>query len=141
MNAPSTALTDFFAIWQQNNDHGSPADLLAQFAATFLALSPNGAAPVSAAGFGPALAKRKQIFAQLGCRSTQLISLDETPLDSRYAMARTRWRITFARTDLPEQHITVDSTFLIDLHAGHILAYLAHQDVFAILRQHGVLKD
>jgi hypothetical protein len=139
MSSIPTSLDSFFATYQHNIDHGTAVDMLAQFAETFLAAGPDGARAVPVSAFGPALAKRKDLFEQLGCRSTELISLDETPLSPRYALARTCWRMTFTRHSGPEDQITVDSTFLIDTETQQILVYLAHQDIFAILRERGIM--
>ncbi len=141
MTSPATSLASFFATFQHNTNHGSEADTLAQFAATFLADGPDGAKPVAAAAFGPAVAKRKELFERLGCRSTELVSFDETSLDARYTLARTRWQMTFARPEQPDQRLTVDSTFLIDTKTQQILVYLAHQDIFTLLRQRGIMTD
>lgn len=138
MTSSATPLAAFFATWQHTADH-APADNLSQFADTFLAAGPDGARPVPAAAFGPALAKRRELFAQLGCRATKLVSLEETPLDARYTLARTRWRMTFVRPEVPDEHLEVASTFLIDTHTQQILVYLAHQDIFALLRQRGIM--
>jgi hypothetical protein len=141
MTAPTTSLDAFFAAFQHNTAHGTEAETLAQFAATFLAGGPDGAKPVPAALFAPALTKRKELFDRLGHRSTELVSLVETPLDARYTLARTRWQMTFARPGLPDEQLTVDSTFLIDTQTQQILVYLAHQDIFALLRQRGLMAD
>ena len=141
MPQPAAALAAFFATFQHNSAHGSEAETLAQFAPTFLAAGPDGAKPVPANLFGPALTKRKELFDRLGHRSTELVSLDESPLDARYTLARTRWRMTFARPDLPEEQLTVDSTYLIDTRTQQILVYLAHQDILALLRQRGIMTD
>jgi hypothetical protein len=141
MTSATPPLSEFFATFQHNSNNGTEAETLSQFAATFLAGGPDGAKPVPANLFAPALAKRKELFEKLGCRSTQLISLDETPLDTRYTLARTRWRMTFSRPDLTEQNFEVASTFLIDAQTQQILVYLAHQDIFTILRQRGIMTD
>ena len=141
MNPTTQSLTSFFATFQQNSDHGTQAEALAQFAETFLAAGPDGAKAVPATLFGPALAKRKELFTRLGSRGSELVSLVETPLGARYTLARTRWRMTFVRPDLPKQQIEVDSSFLIDTETQQILVYLAHQDIFAILRQRGILSE
>jgi hypothetical protein len=138
MTNVTTSLAAFFASWQHNRDTAT-TDNLAQFADTFLAAGPDGAKPVPAAAFGPALAKRRQLFAQLGCLSNELLSLDETPLDSRYTLARTRWRMTFSRPGLADEPFEVASTFLIDTRTQQILVYLAHQDILALLRERGLM--
>jgi hypothetical protein len=139
MTAATTSLAPFFATFQHNTAHGTEAETLAQFAATFLAGGPDGAKPVPAALFAPAFTKRKELFDRLGCRSTELVSLNENPLDFRYTLARTRWQMTFARPGLPDEQLAADSTFLIDTQTQQILVYLAHQDIFALLRQRGLM--
>ena len=141
MTSATSPLSGFFATYLHNIDHGTEADTLAQFADTLLVARPDGARAVPITAFGPGIAERKQLFEKLGCRSTELVGLDETPLDARYTLARTRWRMTFARPDLPGEHLEVDSTFLIDTQTGKILVYLAHQDIFALLRQRGIMAD
>jgi len=141
MTSPAISLASFFATFQHNSAHGTETETLAQFAATFLAGGPDGAKPVPAALFAPAVAKRKELFERLGCHSTQLVSLDEIPLDARYTLARTRWQMTFARPDLPDEQLAVHSTFLIDTQTQQILVYLAHQDILALLRQRGLMTD
>lgn len=141
MTSAPTSLAAFFATFQHNTAHGSAADTLAQFADTFLAAGPDGAKAVPASLFAPAIAKRKELFDRLGCRSTELVSLEETTLDARYTLARTRWQMTFIRPQLPDEQLTADSTFLVDTQSQRILLYLAHQDIFALLRQRGIMAD
>ena len=140
MTNPATPLARFFETYQQANN-GDGALAAALFADTFLAAGPDGATAVPAAAFAPALQKRKKLFSRLGSQGAELVFLEETPLDGRYALARTRWRMTFRREGRPDEVLLVDSTFLVDLVAERILVYLAHQDIFAILRQRGLLAD
>jgi hypothetical protein len=141
MTPTAQTLAGFFDTFQHNSNHGAQADNLAQFAETFLAAGPDGAKAVPAALFGPALAKRKELFDKLGSRGTELVSLDEIQLDTRYTLARTRWRMTFVRPAVPDEQLEVNSTFLIDTQTQQILVYLAHQDIFALLRQRGLMAD
>jgi hypothetical protein len=95
---------------------------------------------VRAADFALALPKRKQIFDELGCRSTSLVSLEEAAMDARYVLAKTRWRIEFARESV-EKSIKVNSVFLVDTgqEPFRIVLYLASQDIFAVMREKGIL--
>lgn len=138
MTSSSTPLAAFFTDFQRTSHEADPAANLALFAETFLAAGPEGARAVPVTAFAPALAKRRQLFQELGLESTELVSLEETPLAPRYALARTRWRMTFRRPVLPTQAITVDSTYLIDTEAHKVLVYLAHQDIFSVLRERGI---
>ncbi len=140
MTMTPTPLARFFETYQRANSDPSTS-VAALFSDTFLAAGPEGARPVPAVGFVPILEKRKELFARLGSQPAELVALEEIPLDSRYALARTRWRMTFRRESQPEESFTVDSTFLVDLLSERIVVYLAHQDIFAILRERGILSD
>jgi hypothetical protein len=131
-------IEEFFLTYQHDSDSGDIPILVAHFAETFLAAGPQGAQPVRAADFALALPKRKQLFDAIGRQSTALVSVQPIPLDSRYTLARTRWRLTFARPNPLTIHVTSD--FLIDTGGDRfkILLYLANQDIMQVLRDHGI---
>jgi hypothetical protein len=108
-----------------------------------MAASPQGTQAVRATDFALALPKRKQLFDQLGCRSTELLSLRETPLDARYVMAATQWRMTFARDKHDPEEVVVDSVYIVDTGADafKIVFYLANQDIMQILKQRGIMPN
>ena len=83
------------------------------------------------------------MFDRLGCQSTALVSLEEKPLDARYVMASTRWRMTFARNGAKSEDVLVDSIYIVDTggEAFKIVFYLASQDLMQILRQRGITPD
>jgi len=150
MTIAATPLARFFETYQQANA-GQGASVAALFADTFLAAGPDGARAVPATAFVAVLEKRRELFARLGSQPAELVALEESPLDSRYALAKTRWRMTFrseghSREAQPceawaEESFEVHSTFLVDLASERILVYLAHQDIFAILRERGILTE
>jgi hypothetical protein len=89
-----TAVTQFvesYALHSANRDFNA---LVAQFAETFLVAGPAGAHCVGAADFLRVLPKRVELFASLGCQSSELIDMQNSWLDSRYAHVRTTWRFT-----------------------------------------------
>lgn len=119
---------------------------IAHFADTFLAAGPDGAQPVRASDFALVLHKRKQLFDSCGHQSTELLSVTPTPMDARYFLAHTEWRMRFERPDLPRYDALVHSTFLVDTGlpgsrppSFRIVVYLAHQDILADLREKGFL--
>ena len=130
----------FFDSFATQSDSDNIKAQASQFADTFLAAGPQGAKCVSSADFSLALSKRKQTFARLGCQSTKLASLEEIPLDKRYVLAKTRWEMTFKRSDADATQVLVDSTFIVDTAPGEpkIILYLAHQDIFEALRSRGI---
>jgi hypothetical protein len=131
----------FFQSYELNNSTGNIPALIAQFADVFMAAGPNGAQCVRSSDFALALPKRKQLFDSLGCQSTALVSCLETRLDARFAMAETRWQLTFVREGEQPKTVLADSLFIVDMapEALRIVFYLAHQDLLAILRDEGIL--
>jgi hypothetical protein len=133
---PIARFFDSFAQQSNRDDFEAQA---AQFADTFLAASPNGAKCVSSRDFALALPKRKQLFASLGLQATKLVALDETVLDDRYVLVKTRWQMTFSCVNTNAEEVLADSTFILDtaLDEYKIVLYLAHQDILEVLRNRG----
>jgi hypothetical protein len=133
-------IESFFAAFAQHMDKQDIAEITACYAEVFLAGGPQGAQPVRAADFALALPKRYKLFEGLGCRSTELVGLQENRLDARYVSARTQWRLTFERPEAEPLSLVGDSTFLIDTRVEpfRILVYLAHEDIVETLKQHGI---
>src|ERR1700757_4606158 len=129
MQPPSEAIERFFRAFERSSDSGDIPALLPQFADTFMAGGPQGAQCIRSADFAVALPKRKQFFDSLGCQSTALLSLEENRLDARFVMAKTRWRMTFARGD-EMKDVLADSIFIVDtaVEGFQIVFYLANQD-------------
>ena len=142
-----TPVARFLALFAQETAEDNIPALVSHFADTFLFAGPSGAQPVRASDFAAALPKRKALFDSLGSQPSELIAIHESPLDSRYVLARTTWRFTFLRGNSPAQHLENDSTFLIDTGLPatpesdfKILAYLTHRDIMQLLRDHGILQ-
>ncbi len=136
-----TPIERFFAAYAQHTDTENIPGIIACYAEVFLAGGPQGAQPVRAADFALALPKRYKVFANMGCRATELIGLQENWLDTRYVSVRTQWRLTFERPGVERLPIVVESTHLVD--AGdepfRILVYLAHADIMEVLKRHGIV--
>lgn len=143
MTQPPAALQQFLASFARHSEDDDPATVVAHFADTFLAAGPEGARPVRSADFPLILARRKQLFRELGHQSSTLLSVSATPLDARYVLAATQWNLRFLRPSATPDDIQVQSTFLIDTGSDpfRILLYLAHQDVLALLRERGLQHD
>jgi hypothetical protein len=134
-----TALTQFvesYALHSANRDFNA---LVAQFAETFVVAGPAGAHCVGAADFLRVLPKRVELFASLGCQSSELIDMQNSWLDSRYAHVRTTWRFTFQRSDTTET-VDSESIFLIDTGSDpyRILVYLTPRDIMDTLLERGI---
>ena len=135
-----TPMARFIRDYALHTDKGNVPELIACFADVFLAGGPQGAQPVRASDFALALPKRYKLFETMGCRSTELTGLQENWLDTRYVSARTEWQLTFERPGREPLPIVVQSTYLVDTGTEpfRILVYLAHSDIMAILKEHGI---
>jgi len=131
----------FFRNFERQSNGGNPDEILAQFADVVMVAGPDGSQVVRAADLAVALPKRKELFNRIGCRSTNLVSMNETRLDRRYVMVETQWRLEFERGEGRIDDVQVGSTFVVD--AGReelkIVFYLTHQDIMTILRERGIL--
>jgi hypothetical protein len=130
----------FFKDFEHNSSLSEIGALISQFAETFLVAGPQGAQVVPASAFALALPRRKKQFDEMGCQSTDLISLRETTLGNHYVMAETEWQMTFARGEKSPEEIRVASTFIV--YTGDeqpkIVFYLPQHDVMALLKNRGV---
>lgn len=143
-----TPLSRFFALYARQSAGNELPAIVSHFTDPFLFAGPSGATAVRTADFAAALPRRKALLDKLGSRPTELVSLEETPLDSRYVLARTTWRFSFLRDDTPAQSFDVDSIFLVDTGLPgsseidfKILLYLNRQDIMQILRDRGILQS
>lgn len=142
MHTQDTPMLRFFCEFERNSSGGNVAASIAQFADVFMAAGPQGAQAVKASDFALALPKRFQLFADLGCKATDLAAFEEHELDARFRMVRTQWRMRFARGEEGEREVLADSIFLVDtgIEPFKIVFYLAKQDYMAMLRTNGILK-
>ena len=136
----SNAMEIFFKDFEHNSSLSEIGALISQFAETFLVAGPQGAQVVPASAFALALPRRKKQFDEMGCQSTDLISLRETTLGNHYVMAETEWQMTFAQGEESREEITVASTFILFTgdEQPKIVFYLPQHDVMALLKNRGV---
>jgi hypothetical protein len=141
MEPITTATERFFRAYEANISSADIQALIAHFADVFMAAGPQGTQAVKASDFALALPRRKQMFDSWGCQTTALASLRETPLDARYVLAATQWRMTFARDNNDPQDVVVDSVFIHDTAADKIVFYLANQDIMQVLKDRGIIPN
>ena len=127
----------FFETFEQTNAGGDIDRMVALFADPFMSADSTGVRVVQASEFRAALPKRKQLFSAIGCTSTKLVSMEESPLDDRYVMAKTVWRWEFPK---PAEPIVLPSTYIIRKGGDipQIVFYLTG-DVMSVLRSRGLL--
>jgi hypothetical protein len=135
----SSVMKSFFKDFEQNSSLGETGALVSQFADVFLVAGPQGVQVVPANAFALALPARKKQFDAMGCQSTELVSLRETPMSDQYVVAETEWQMTFTHGGKSPEKILVASTFIVYTGGGQakIVFYLPHHDPLTILRNRG----
>ena len=140
MDQKTSAIKEFFDTYARHTATRNVPALVSQFADTFLVAGPSGSQCVHSPDFARALPRRVELFASLGCQPAELISTEESPLATRYVLARTMWRFTFTRPEKAAESIDSESIFLIDTGSDpfRILLYLTPHDIMDTLRQRGI---
>lgn len=143
MNQPSNPIERFFQAVEQETANGEMAALAERFAEPFLAASPKGAKIARRSTFTQDLPAKKQMFEKLGCKGTCIASLEITPLDARYTLAKARWQLDFEREGLERQEVFADSTYIVDANSEpfQIILYLTSQDLPTVLKERGILPQ
>lgn len=131
----ATAVRCFVESYAANIAAGDDAAVTAKFAELFMAGGPAGIMAVRAVDFAKALPKRRQLFADLGLRSSSLVAVDQRPLTGRFWLVTTQWRMTFVeRKAGGAEGIESETVFIVDTCADsfRIVMFLHNQDVLAL---------
>ncbi len=137
MQHVDSALTHFLRLFERNSNSDNSSEVVTQFAEVFLVAVSEGVKCVRSVDFASALPKRKRLFDRFGWQSTELIDVQESWLDARFALVRTRWRFTFRDAVGEPGPLEADSTYLIDTRTERfqIVFYLPHQNIIEVLQK------
>lgn len=127
----------FIHRFAQNSAEGNAHELIGQFADSFLYAGPAGNRWLRAADFALALPKRKQLFEEMGHRSTELMEASEIWLGESYVLVRSRWCFVFDPIGRAAEILETESSFLLDAGAEpfRILVYVPNLDPLEALRE------
>lgn len=131
-------------MFERFQRHGASADASAladMYAATLMVAGPGGAQVLTSADLLRAVPKREALFDAAGHRSTTLIGFDEQALTPRYSLVHTEWQWLFEHPSGERMTVTLPSTYIVDRSGEmpHIVVYIVHEDIGAVLRQRGLL--
>lgn len=134
-------LRPFFERFQTTNATADVENLIELYASNVMVAGPAGPTIVTAANLLSVISKRKQLMDDAGHRQTVLVGFEESPLTPRYSLVRTEWQWVFDLASGEQTTVTLPSTFVVDRSgdAPHILVYILHDDVTAVLRRRGLL--
>jgi hypothetical protein len=136
-------LRPFFERFQRLNAGADVEKLIELYASSVMVAGPAGPNVITAPYLLGVISKRKQLFDAAGHRKTALVGFEEIPLTSRYSLVRTEWQWVFEPASGEQTTVMLPSTFVVDCSgdAPHILVYIPHDDVTAILKQRGLLAS
>jgi len=136
-------LRSFFERFQTLNARADVEQLIELYASSVMVAGPAGAHVITAPQLLGVISKRKQLFDDAGHRKTVLVDFEEIPLTPRYSLVRTEWQWVFEPASGEPTTVNLPSTCVVDCsgEAPHILVYIPHDDVTAVLEQRGLLAS
>ena len=131
----------FFEGIEQASNTLDLALIDSQYADQFLFADPNGTRVVEKEKFLPFLPKRQEFFKSLGHQSTQVLSLEETPLDDQYTMVKAHFLMRFQKTSAQIAEAKVDSTYILFMKGAspRIVMHIEHEDLKEAMQARGLL--
>jgi hypothetical protein len=128
-------LSAFFRACEQAIQPNSTADLGAFYHTAFLFGGPMGAQPVRLEDFLRALPSMAAVAQSRGLIGTKLKSLEATPLDEKYSLARVVWDTQVEAPGMPLRHLDTKATYLVMAtdEGPRIVCQVDHQDLAAQL--------
>lgn len=137
-----TKIEQFFDRYEEGANTFDPDVVTSQFADSFMGADPNGVVcGENNEKFRRAIPQRKAFFLQIGFRSAKILSIDATPLDERYTMAKVHWQMVFEK----EQGNPLDfkffiTYFLFDPGSGpRVVFYISHDDEQKVMKDAGLI--
>jgi hypothetical protein len=137
-----TKIEQFFARYEEGANSFDPDLVCSQYTAEFMAGGPTGVlCGRNDEALRAAMAQRHAFFRQIGFQRAEILSVEETPLDERYTMARVHWHMTFEKQ--PGHSIDFKfflTYFLFDPGSGPRVAFwISHDDEQKTLREAGLI--
>jgi hypothetical protein len=122
---------EFFLAYEQANANFSIEQLAIAYADVFMFAGPQGVQSVKKDDFVRLLPKRKEFFRAAGLASSKLESLESSLLDSKHALAKALWKMSFERSGNEPVESLNGSTYILRANGDsfQIVFQLDHQDL------------
>jgi hypothetical protein len=127
---------EFFLRYERANSASNVSAIGDLYADTFMFGGPNGVQAVKKDDFLKVIPKMKAHYSSMGLSETQLQTVEETPLSSRYLLAKTAWRMTIQNSS-GHKHIETFATYILlrgPADALSIVFQIDHQDLASVLK-------
>jgi len=131
-------VTEFFLQYERANSLFDVSEIGGLYADTFMFGGPNGVQAVKKEDFLKVVPKRKSQFSSMGLSETQLQSVEVSPLDSKYLLAKVRWRMKLQNSSDSSRHLDISATYILlreSEDALSIVFQIDHQDLGTVLKE------
>jgi hypothetical protein len=139
-----TKIEHFFARYEEGANSFDPDLVCSQYTAEFMGGGPSGVmCGRNDEGLRKAIFQRHALFRQIGFQRAKILSVEETPLDDRYTMAKVHWHMTFEKQPGHSLDFKFFLTyFLFDPGSGpKVVFWISHDDEQKILQEAGLIPE
>jgi len=137
-----TRIEQFFARYEEGANTFDPDLVASRFTDSFAGGDPNGVVCIqNDEAFRRAIPERRAFFQQIGFKSAKILSVEATPLDERYTMAKVHWYMVFEKDPgNPLEFRFFITYFLFDPGSGpKVVFYISHEDERKVMQEAGLL--
>jgi ketosteroid isomerase-like protein len=125
----------FFLEYERANASLDASAIGELYADNFMFGGLNGVQAVKKEDFLRIVPKMKAHLASMGLSETHLQTVEATPLDSKYLLARVAWRMT-VRNSSGSKHVDAFATYVLERSQGDVLSIvfqIDHQDLATVI--------
>lgn len=128
---------EFFLQYEKANSSSDESGISALYADTFMFGGLNGVQAVNKGDFLKVIPKRKAYFSSMGLSETQLESVEVSPINSKYLLAKVTWKMKLQISSGSRPLETVATYVLLqgDGHALSIVFQIDHQDLASVVKE------
>jgi hypothetical protein len=127
---------EFFLQYEKANSSSDTSVISAQYADTFMFGGPNGVQAVNKGDFLKVVPKRKAYFSSMGLSETKLDSVQASPIDSKYLIAKVAWTMRLQNT-FGSKTLNTFATHVLARGNGDelsIVFQIDHQDLGSVVK-------
>jgi ketosteroid isomerase-like protein len=124
-------VSKFFAAFEKALAESDVSTVAALYSEVFMFGGPRGSQPVKKDDFLKLLPGRKAYFTSMGLGKSTVASIDETPLDARYTMAKVVWKMSLETATGTSREFETKATYILEIknEAAVVIVQLDHQDL------------
>lgn len=133
-------IKSFFDQYERANAEFDVSKIVALYGDVFMFGGPQGVQAVKKEDFVKVLPRRKELFKATGLASSRVASVEPSPLDSKYTLAKVGWKIRFERAGAAPIETDAFTTYVVSIEGDslQIVFQLDHQDLMKRVQELGL---